>query len=463
MTTTTVPQLLPRAGRPMGAWLGHSMASTDGEVSGATRVLKWMAERARANDYRIDLIPFEQLVNWSFDEATGNLGHRSGRFFTVEGLRVSVDDTSSQVQPRSWSQPILNQPEVGILGLLVKDFGGTPHVLMQAKMEPGNRNLVELSPSVQATRSNYTRVHGGTAVRYLEYFREPGRGRVLADVLQSEQGGWFYRKVNRNMIIEITDEVEPHEDFRWLSLGEVADLLRMDNMVSMDARSTLACLPVQRAEAGALHADPELLFWFTDMRARYCVRADRVPLAEVPGWRRTDTAIEHEDGRYFRIVAASVGATGREVGGWSQPLLEPCGTGVACFLTCKVGGVTHLLAHARPEAGFAYSVELAPTVQCNPANHAHRPADERPRFLDRVLSADPARITYQAVQSEEGGRFRHAETRYMLVEVDEPFAAPAEYRWVTQGQLAMLARHGHYLNVEARTLLAVLNTVESWQ
>jgi oxidase EvaA len=439
------------------------MTHADGDENSVARVVGWIDERSRAHDYRVDLIPFEQLDTWSFDAVTGNLGHRSGRFFTVEGLRVTVEDTSRQVPPRSWCQPILNQPEVGILGLLVKDFGGIPHVLMQAKMEPGNRNLVQLSPSVQATRSNYTRVHGGTPVRYLEYFTESGRGRVLADVLQSEQGGWFHNKVNRNMIIEISGDVEAHEDFRWLSLGEVADLLRMDNIVSMDARSTLSCLPIQRAEAGALHADPELLFWFTDMRARYSVRADRIPLADVPGWHRTDTAIEHEEGRYFRIVAASVGAASREVAGWSQPLLEPCGTGVVCFLTAKVDGVTHVLAHARPEAGFAYSVELAPTVQCNPANHVHRPASEQPRYLDRVLSADPARIRYQAIQSEEGGRFRYAESRYMLVEVDEPFAAPPEYRWVTRGQLAMLVRHGHYLNVEARTLLAVLNATESGQ
>jgi oxidase EvaA len=459
MARATAPTLVPRTGPPVSSWLAAEMSRPDG--GGAARVLRWMAARTRAHDYRIDLIPFGELDQWSFDPATGNLRHQSGRFFSVEGLRVTVEDTSAPGPPRSWCQPILNQPEVGILGLLVKDFDGIPHVLMQAKMEPGNRNLVQLSPSVQATRSNYTRVHGGTPVRYLEYFREPGRGRVLADVLQSEQGSWFYRKVNRNMIVEISDDVEPHEDFRWLSLGEVGDLLRMDNIVSMDARSTLSCLPVRRAEAGALHTDAELLFWFSDMRSRYCVQADRMPLAQVPEWHRTGTAIEHEQGLYFRIVATSVGAASREVAAWSQPILQPAGTGVVCFLTCQVDGVTHVLANARPEAGSAYSVELAPTVQCDPANHGHRPASERPRFLDLVLSAAPARIGYQSVQSEEGGRFRHAETRYMLVEAGEAFTPPPEYRWVTPGQLAMLVRHGNYLNVEARTLLAVLNATRA--
>jgi oxidase EvaA len=455
-----IPRLQPRTSSAP-PWFPPSASLVDGEPAEITEARRWIQERTAAHGYRVEQIPFASLDGWAFDPATGNLGHRSGRFFTVEGLRVQTENTVGGAEPRRWSQPVLNQPEVGILGLLVKDFGGVPHILMQAKMEPGNRTLVELSPTVQATRSNYTRVHGGAATRYLEYFTDRGRPGTLADVLQSEQGTWFYRKVNRNMIVKVTEDVEPHEDYRWLSLAELAGLLRLDNVVSMDARSTLSCLPVPCTESGALHTDAELLYWFTEMRARHSVVADRIPLADVPGWRRTESAIEHDEGRYFRIVATSVWATSREVTGWSQPLLEPCGTGVVCFLACQIDGVWHVLAQARAEPGFAYSVELAPTVQCNPANHAHLPPDQQPRFLADVLAADPSRIRYQAVHSEEGGRFRHAETRYMVVEVDEPFQAPPEFQWVTRGQLATLVQHGHYLNVEARTLLAVLNVSEA--
>ena len=34
---------------------------------------------------------------------------------------------------------------------------------MQAKVEPGNINSIQLSPTLQATRSNYTKAHGGIA------------------------------------------------------------------------------------------------------------------------------------------------------------------------------------------------------------------------------------------------------------------------------------------------------------
>ncbi|MFH4268324.1 NDP-hexose 2,3-dehydratase family protein, partial [Acinetobacter baumannii] len=83
------------------------------------------------------------------------------------------------------------------------------------KVEPGNCNGLQLSPTVQATRSNYTRVHQGRAVPYLEYFVDARKHRVIADVRQSEQGSWFFQKRNRNMIVDVGDaDVEVLEDFR---------------------------------------------------------------------------------------------------------------------------------------------------------------------------------------------------------------------------------------------------------
>jgi oxidase EvaA len=117
--------------------------------------------------------------------------------------------------------------------------------------------------------------------------------------------------------------------------------------------------------------------------------------------------------------------------------------------------------HARVEGGFLDTAELGPTVQCVPANYAHLPTVHCPPFLDLMLEAGPARIRYAAVHSEEGGRFYNAESRYLIVETDEsttPTQAPPGYHWITPGQLNWLAGHSRYVNVQARTLLAVLNT-----
>ncbi|MEU8994328.1 NDP-hexose 2,3-dehydratase family protein [Streptomyces caniferus] len=430
-----------------GAWLRTA------EVPG------WMAQRHASHRFAVRRIPFAALAGWSFAPGTGNLGHDSGRFFTVEGLRVSVGDGPYP----DWQQPVIKQPEVGILGLLAKEFDGVLHFLMQAKMEPGNRNLLQLSPTVQATRSNYTKVHRGADVPYLDHFLRPAPGSVVADSLQSEHGSWFFRKSNRNMIVETRDAVPVAEDFCWLTLGQIGRLLRRDNLVNMDARTVLAGVPTggDPGPGGAPYADTELLSWFTAERSRHTVGAELVPLDGVAGWRRGAHTVERPDGRYFRVVAVAVEAGSREVAGWSQPLIEPCGLGVTAFLTRCIGGVPQVLVHARVEGGFLDTVELGPTVQCVPGNHAALPPDERPPFLDTVLTAPPGRIRYAAVHSEEGGRFLHAESRYLLVEAadDAPDdALPPGYRWVTPGMLGALVRHGHYLNVQARSLLSLLTT-----
>jgi len=452
MSATDTPPAAtgPREDAGLAARIARSAAAAEGAHLSTGEFHDWLAGRGRANDFRVEKIPFDGLVGWSFEEGTGNLVHRSGRFFSVEGLHVTVDDGPY----REWYQPIIKQPEVGILGILVKEFDGVLHCLMQAKMEPGNRNLLQLSPTVQATRSNYTKVHQGADVKYIEYFIGGRPRRVLADVLQSEHGSWFYHKSNRNMIVEALDDVPLDDDFCWLTFGQIAELLQQDNVVNMDSRTVLACAPFADQDGRALHSDTELLSWFTGQRSRYDIRAERIPLAGLPGWRQSATSIDHEQDRFFKVVAVNVVAGNREVTSWTQPLIEPVGPGVAAFLTRRIDGVLHVLANAKVEGGFLDAVELAPTVQCTPGNH-----DEQPPFLDLVRSARPEQIGYRAVHSEEGGRFLHAEAEYLLVEVGDevPLKEPEGYAWVTPGQLSTLVRHGHYVNVQARTLLAVLN------
>ncbi|XVV00991.1 NDP-hexose 2,3-dehydratase family protein [Actinosynnema sp. CA-248983] len=455
---TSLAQLQPRddAELPRRFALSASVTSA-GAWMRTMRFYDWFAQRGRQHRFRVDRIPFADLVGWSFDPDSGNLVHQSGRFFTVEGLHVKVGEGPFP----EWQQPIILQQEVGILGILVKEFGGVLHFLMQAKMEPGNPNLLQLSPTVQATRSNYTKVHKGADVKYLDYFTEQGRSRVLTDVLQSEHGSWFLSKANRNMIVEAYDDVPVEDDFCWLTLGQIGELLRQDNIVNMDARTVLACAPVGHDEPRAIHSDTELLSWFTAERSRREVDVRRIPLSQVRDWVHSPTSIDHVDGKYFRVVAVSVEASNREVSGWTQPLFEPRARSVAAFLTRRFHGVPHLLVHARVEAGFLDTIELGPTAQYTPEYYAHLKGKQRPPFLDLVADAPAEQIRYQAVHSEEGGRFLNAESRYAIIDVDDrdvPADLPPGYRWVTPGQLNSLVRHGHYVNVQARTLLSIINS-----
>ncbi|ONI92328.1 NDP-hexose 2,3-dehydratase [Saccharothrix sp. ALI-22-I] len=454
--------------------IARSAACRDGGITTLDTFRQWFSDLRRRDLTNVVLTALDDLPGWNTDPRTGDIGHRSGKFFTVEGLEVHVPGAPVE----SWSQPIINQPEIGILGILIRDFGGVLHFLMQAKTEPGNRNSVQLSPTVQATRSNYTRVHGGRGTPYLDYFQNAGQHRVLADVRQSEQGSWFRHKRNRNMIVEVTEEVPLLPGFHWLTLGQIHDLFAVDDMVNMDARTVLSCLPFTgtdpvevgdhdfrsalarscNEDEGSLHSTRDVLNWITETRMRTALEVTSVPLNGMPRWIRTSEKISHEAGLFFDVVGVHVQACGREVGQWSQPMIKPHGTGVIAFLVTRIDGVLHALVHARVEPGYVDSVELAPTVQCAPATYDHLPGVRRPRFLGEVLAARRDQVWFDTTMSEEGGRFYHARNRYLVVEVDlRP--EPPGFCWMTVRQLVELIRHSHYVNIQARSLVACLHSL----
>lgn len=439
----------------------------------------WFTTFAGTVPMSVGTMPLDELRGWTTSRHTGDIAHHSGRFFSVAGLEVCVPAGAVP----AWTQPIIHQPEVGVLGILVKEFHGVLHCLMQAKAEPGNHNGPQLAPTVQATRSNYTKVHGGRSVPYLEYFQDVARHRVLADVRQSEQGSWFHRKRNRNVILEVAGDVPLLPGYRWLTVGQVLRLLAVDDLVNMDARTVLSCLPFAGAclagilGSGALqdalvrsycedepsrHGMRDVLSWITSARTRGEVRTRPIPLARLTSWHRTAAKISHESGLFFDVIGVGVRAEGREVAQWHQPMIAPAGTGLVALLVARVNGVLHALVHARTEPGYVDVAELAPTVQCTPENYEWLPRAARPRFLDAVLDLRREQILFETMLSEEGGRFYHARNRYVIAEVGSTPEYEADgFRWVTLWQLVELLRHSYYLNVQLRSLVACLHSLSA--
>ncbi|MFH0520385.1 NDP-hexose 2,3-dehydratase family protein [Streptomyces sp. M41] len=469
----------PHPSRTLQERLARSVLAEECRVDQPAAFAPWFAAARERSGLRVDRVELDSLTGWDRDPRTGTLRHRSGGFFAIDGLEVRFP---SGPVPQ-WQQPIIHQPEIGVLGLLAKEFGGVLHFLMQAKVEPGNKNHLQLSPTVQATRSNFLRLHKGRAVPYLTYFQDRARHHVVADVLQSEQGAWFFRKRNRNIVVEVTEDVVVEEDFRWMTLGEIYRLLAVEDIVNMDTRTTLSCLPLAgggidgvldtgegfrealvrscAGEPDGAHSMEAILSWITEHRAQGDLTTRPVPLSELRDWHTSQDRISHESGRFFSVIGVSVSAGTREVGGWSQPMVEPHGIGVIAVLVKEIGGVLHALMRASVQPGYVDGIELSPTVQCVPESYEVLPGEARPRFLDEVLSAPPERIRFSCLLSEEGGRFHHALNRYLVVEADGAAEAleDGEYRWLTLHQLSALLRHSHYLNVQARSLVACLHSL----
>lgn len=462
----------------------RSALTRDSAVSPTSELLGWLRRKNEEIAAQVQEIPLTELRQWRIDPHTGDITHQSGRFFAIEGIRVETD----WGKVPSWDQPIINQPEVGYLGILAKRIHGVVHFLMQAKIEPGNLNKVQLSPTLQATKSNYTQVHKGTRPRYLEYFNGERPGRVLLDQLQSEQGARFLRKRNRNIIVEVgAEEVLPlTDDFRWMTLGQIKDLMRHDNVVNMDTRSVISGIAFGSHSTellkylsalsagdqvnthlmnsflnGELHVNDfsHILSWLTDLKCRYDLLVKRIPLRSVANWVNTGERIHHQQHRYFNVIGVRVSIRNREVVSWDQPMIKPAQEGILAFIVKRINGIHHFLVQAKLEPGNFDILELAPTVQCLTGNYRTGQNEYSVPFIGEILQAPPERIWYSVMQSEEGGRFFQEQNRNMIVEVGEefPVQVPPNYCWMTLNQLHTFMLFNNYLNIASRSLIAAVS------
>ena len=357
----------------------------------------WIRRRNEEVQVSVEQIPFSEMKGWSTD-ADGCLRHESGRFFSIEGIRVRTDVGTI----REWEQPIINQPEIGYLGILTKEIDGVLYFLMQAKIEPGNVNCVQISPTLQATKSNYTQQHKGRKPLYLEYFQNAKPYQVLLDQLQSEQGARFLRKRNRNIIIKVDEDVPVYEDFAWMTLAQIKELMHHDNMVNMDTRTVLAGLDYGQFEIGkealqqmspfgrdmivssqthkAYNTMNEHLSWLTQLKSTAELR------------KREEYEISRNDKKYFRVIGTKVNISNREVTSWCQPLVQPMQQGICAFIIKKINGIYHFLVHAKMECGNMDVYELAPTVQCLTGNLQDVPKTAWPAYTEYVLNAKQNQI-----------------------------------------------------------------------
>lgn len=456
----------------------NSLINTTKAINSLAELQEWIGRRNREVEVRVEEIPFSEMRGWTVGE-DGTLRHESGKFFSIEGIHVKTDVG----EVLEWDQPIINQPEVGYLGILTKEINGTLYFLMQAKIEPGNVNCVQISPTLQATRSNYTQQHKGKKPNYLDYFLNAKPDQILLDQLQSEQGARFKRKRNRNIIIKVDEDVPVLEDFAWMTLAQIKELMHKDNMVNMDTRTVLAGIDfaqyltplTDRAQMSCFGRDmlrsarqhegyqtmSEHLSWLTNLKAMSDLVVLPKPLCDLNGWTLGEREVSRSDKKYFRVIGVNVTISNREVSSWCQPLVQPMQQGICAFIIKKIGDVYHFLMHAKLECGNFDVYELAPTVQCLTGSLNDSPKDLWPAFADYVLNAKSSQICYDTMQSEEGGRFYHEQNRNMIIEVGEDFPneIPYDYHWMTLGQIFEFLRFNNYINIQARSLIAAIKYV----
>lgn len=437
-------------------------------------VTEWIQQARLSSSLHTTLVPLDDLRGWNRDSLSGNISHETGRFFSVIGIhcRHRVDRVEIE-----WDQPIIEQPETGILGILAKQINGVLHFCLQAKVEPGNIGAIQLSPTVQATYSNYTGVHGGTTPLFLEHFMTPAVGRVIFAKMQTEDGGRFLYKSNRNMIVAAGDDVpeELPDGFIWLTLRQIVSLFEQDNLVNACARSILSGLiftatrtfpPARSHTKDGMHSNSDgydgirgTLLWLDDRRAANHMQTRRIGLNELQEWSVDGKGFfSHREKRFFRIIGLNVSSGSREVQSWCQPIIENPAAGIIGLLIRNGGNGVELLMQAKAEAGNRNSVQLGPTVQFTQANYEGSRKLIKPFLYEEFLDTGPFQQLHQSQQSEEGARFYREYHLHRILLLPDGFdlPIPSDYRWLPLEHALFLLHLGEQVNSCARSILSCL-------
>jgi len=202
----------------------------------------WYKSIIQKSNTKVKRIDLSDCSSWTMNKKT--ISHKSKKFFRVEALRITNSYKREIVG--GWDQPILTEPGYngGILGLLRKEINGVPHYLINAKFEPGNYRLIQLSPTLQATFSNISQAHKGNTPRFLKYFTNPkiNKCKIFFQQWFSEEGGRLRNKRNLGILINHNskESIKIDSDFRWVTLKQIKQLILENAMVNPHLRGLVS-------------------------------------------------------------------------------------------------------------------------------------------------------------------------------------------------------------------------------
>ena len=402
---------------------------------------------------------------WFFDINNGRIINRNNSFFSIYGAEYYVNNHFIL------EQPIIIQNEVGYLGIICKIVEGMPYFLMQAKIEPGNVNFVQISPTIQATKSNFTRSHGGVLPKFFEVFEKCSGKDIIYDQLQPEQSARFFKKFNRNIIIKFENEnIKDTTDFRWISYVDLCKLLYIENLVNMDTRTVISGLPYNIIDKkyikslywlNSIYSDDidkelNILFHHINNHVMFnSVSTVLKPLNELRDWNINDEGITCTKDSNFDVKYFDISIDGREVQDWTQPLF--CSKGEALFgvFIKKFDDEYKILVRIRRFIGSS-SYEIAPAVQLE-----YNELSLLDNRIDSLLIDQLDRqnnVIVDVLLSEEGGRFYHEQNRNVIIELTDDIDFDSnEYLWLSLGTIKYLIRMSSVCNIQLRNLISLIS------
>ncbi len=414
-------------------------------------ILKWLNYQRKKQLLNVEKIDLSQLNEWIYNHR--EIYHKSKKFFKIAGLRIQ----SNFYNQKSWDQPIIVQNEIGILGIIKNNK--TNKYLLQAKVEPGNINKIQISPTVQATRSNYLRVHGGKTIPFLKYFKKRNKNFSL----QSEQAFRYYHKKNSNIISCVSKKINLNEKFRWFSKIEIFNLLKEKNLINMDTLSVFSSFIKKKKVDIPLNNKKTLAKWRNSLVKKYYLDNKIISLGSIKNWNLTKKIISHRSNNYFSVIGIKVKTNKREITNWCQPIIKGSKMAFAGYLIKKFKNTNHYLCKyiLKPGSKIGTFTCSANTSKLN----GYKKNKDLTNFQKKLISKyfiNSKNILYDNILSDEGGRFYHSQIRYMVCKLNknQDIELPECYIWLSQNQMIDLI-YKQRIDIEARLLFGIINFKET--
>ena len=414
-------------------------------------ISKWLNNQRKKQLLIVEKIDLSKLSKWVYSKK--EIYHKSKKFFKIAGVRIQ----SNFYNKKNWDQPIIVQNEIGILGI-IKNVN-TNKYLLQAKVEPGNINKIQISPTVQATRSNYLRIHGGKTIPFLKYFKRKNRNFSL----QTEQAFRYYNKKNSNIITYVSKKIDLDEKFRWFSKIEIFNLLKEKNLINMDTLSVFSSFIKKKKIDFPLNNKKTLMKRKNSLNRKYFLNNRIISLNLIKNWNLTKKKIFHKTNNYFSVIGIKVKTNKREISDWSQPIIEGSKMAFVGYLIKKFKNTNHYLCRYILKPGSKMGTY---TCSVNTSKFkGYKKSKDLTNFQKKLISKyfiNSKNVLYDNILSDEGGRFYHSQIKYMacIMDKNQDIKLPECYIWLSQNQLIDLI-HKQKIDIEARLLFGIINFKET--
>ena len=165
--------------------------------------------------------------------------------------------------------------------------------------------------NMQATKSNYKLIKQKTRIFRL-FCGSKSKANFIRSIAKKQAR--FLKKRNRNIIIKIDEDIELLDNFIWLTLGQIKQLMTYNNLVNMDTRTVISGIPYGNLDQDEIdsisflknnqikssteylflkstlcssksyHSQDSIISYVTKQKCRYDLQVNKTSLSKLDEW-----------------------------------------------------------------------------------------------------------------------------------------------------------------------------------